>query len=1082
MSPAPPLSGVKCPLLLLVVMTSFSHCLSSNTTIHYYVHPDNSSTHLCPALSVICETLDYYSSVLHSLNDSDVVLCFLPGDHILREPLTLSSASSLTLTSLKQDPNSVVIDCRAHIYLSYMERVAVRELTFTTRDIKYQAFNTPTLGLRAVAGFSLTDSILTHFTDIFLQSLSTEVEVNISLVSNTMAGNRIGSGLFRFLNSSVHFSGNTVQNNTFESSVMVYEKSSVSLIGNVFVNNTGLEGCISPLILANSSIICLWDNTFVQTKGPVFFSFSSVLSFKGHIEFSGNLACYGTIVAAGRTVLMFGGSTSFVNNTATILGGAMLLTRQAKMHLQQNSSVLFDGNMAGNRGGALYLDGDSDCSPGSENICFMEYESETFSIVFQNNRAVRAGDSIYYGGAITACQLNAQRHQNILLPQNDAATSSVSSDPTQLCLCNDTGIVCCPSGDPSFSESCAVLQEAGTVYPGQKVTLQVVAVGQTFGTTPATVSSYLATNNNMTRQLVYTPTLSHNLENSPPTLATLNASCTAIHYSLNSVNEYEDIVLFPSGVCRVYSKLRVRVHINTSCPPGFELSQESNSCICETRLRELNSSIAHIFCDINHEAIQHFGSIWVGYSTKYNSQSHLILHKGRCPLDYCTVRQQVTFSLNNTDAQCRYNRSGLLCGRCSEGLSTVFGGTSQCKECSNTHLALLVPFAVAGIALVAFLFLLRFTVSYGTLNGLIFYANVVQVNRRALFPAGQTNILTVFIAWLNLDLGIETCFYNGMDAYSQTWLQFVFPFYILGLAALIVLISNRSRRVTKILGSNPVAVLATLFLLSYLEIFRTISAVLFLTTLEYPEGALHTVWALDGNVPFVSKKYLGLFCFTVAILLVFFIPLTIFLLIGQSFYSCKIKGLSWSTTLRLRALLEAYYAPYKWRHRYWFGLLLVTRVGITVLVFVSVGNIKSIIDQAFVVISGIICLVFLGLIWGWLMQGIHQKWYLDLLDGSFLINLGILSLVTYNNLIVGGEQGYATYTSVGIAFVTFIGIVVYHVYLIVHRTETVQSCIANRVRKPTVVDAMSRDINERNRSTTALRESLLEGDYTSTSL
>ena len=39
---------------------------------------------------------------------------------------------------------------------------------------------------------------------------------------------------------------------------------------------------------------------------------------------------------------------------------------------------------------------------------------------------------------------------------------------------------------------------------------------------------------------------------------------------------------------------------------------------------------------------------------------------------------------------------------------------------------------------------------------------------------------SVFLALLNLDFGIETCFYNGMDAYGKTWLQFVIPVYIFG--------------------------------------------------------------------------------------------------------------------------------------------------------------------------------------------------------------------------------------------------------------------------------------------------------------
>ncbi len=60
------------------------------------------------------------------------------------------------------------------------------------------------------------------------------------------------------------------------------------------------------------------------------------------------------------------------------------------------------------------------------------------------------------------------------------------------------------------------------------------------------------------------------------------------------------------------------------------------------------------------------------------------------------------------------------------------------------------------------------------------YANVVNTFNDALFPSNTLSwiIVKVFISWLNLDFGISTCFYEGLDAYSYTWLQFVFPFYL----------------------------------------------------------------------------------------------------------------------------------------------------------------------------------------------------------------------------------------------------------------------------------------------------------------
>ena len=175
----------------------------------------------------------------------------------------------------------------------------------------------------------------------------------------------------------------------------------------------------------------------------------------------------------------------------------------------------------------------------------------------------------------------------------------------------------------------------------------------------------------------------------------------------------------------------------------------------------------------------------------------------------------------NSQDQCDFNRNGVLCGSCRPGLSLVLG-TSQCRQCSNIYLLLLIPFGLAGIVLVLILLKCNLTVSTGTINGLIFYVNIVQANKTAFFPTGSNStfvhILSVFISWLNLDLGIETCFAEGLNTYYRTWLQFVFPVYIWSIIGLIILTSRYSIRVSKWTSSNTVSVLATLFLLSYAKL------------------------------------------------------------------------------------------------------------------------------------------------------------------------------------------------------------------------------------------------------------------------
>ena len=167
-----------------------------------------------------------------------------------------------------------------------------------------------------------------------------------------------------------------------------------------------------------------------------------------------------------------------------------------------------------------------------------------------------------------------------------------------------------------------------------------------------------------------------------------------------------------------------------------------------------------------------------------NTFEGLILHAG-CPFDYC-VDTPVSIQVHSLDVQCNYNHSGTLYGSCKHNLSIAFG-TLHCIPCSNIYITLFVPFAFAGILLVAMLLLLNLSIANGMINGLIFYANIIQANRSTFFPSKEhSDILPISISWINLDLGMETCFYDGMSIYAFTWLQFIFPFYVWLLIALII--------------------------------------------------------------------------------------------------------------------------------------------------------------------------------------------------------------------------------------------------------------------------------------------------------
>ena len=186
------------------------------------------------------------------------------------------------------------------------------------------------------------------------------------------------------------------------------------------------------------------------------------------------------------------------------------------------------------------------------------------------------------------------------------------------------------------------------------------------------------------------------------------------------------------------------------CPLGFEYQNTSMICTCDSKLVKYGIKS----CSIDAQAIWRKNSFWIAIA-----EGGVIVHE-HCPFDYCKP-DSFDLDLEYPDEQCAFYRSGILCGACQNNLSHVFGA-STCRECSSMWALFWVPgIALAGIALVVLPIVLNLTVSVGTINGLIFYANIVRANHATFFPPNTTNsFLSWFIAWINLDLGNETCFYQ----------------------------------------------------------------------------------------------------------------------------------------------------------------------------------------------------------------------------------------------------------------------------------------------------------------------------------
>ena len=825
---------------------------------------------------------------------------------------------------------------------------------------------------------------------------------------------------------------------TFGGAIMITATNNCTMKNITLENNSAEYG--GGMAALDSELEILKNNVFRNNRasygGGLYVHNSHVgLNGKGIITENTVTAGGGGIYTSSSSLLL--NDTLMITNNSALNGGGLLLSGESKFFFEQGLAIHFINNSARSTGGAIKVEESNPlayCTPYKSPIfdvsssdCFFQVKHEQsqippspefFDIVdainvrmyFVKNSAVEAGDDLY-GGAVDICKLNSEYLIGSFLNDTqvrfggsyfDAIIKSekkpaVSSAPLHICTCKDGLPTCTGSYHPE------------PVYPGGTLEVPVIALGQRNGTTPAVIQ-VTDTANIRLSSLEY----SQHIDN----------SCNILKYTIHSraTGTTQEMTLYAQGPCPPTQTNTLTVTMNIQhCPPGFQLSIEDPICICAERLRQFTNT-----CLVDSTTVlrEHNAEFWVGYDSDNESRG-LILHP-HCLFDYCTS-QETYLVVVDSDKQCNYNRSGLLCGRCGENLSLVLG-SSRCLQCSNSYLSLLVAFTFAGIALVLLLLVLRLTVAAGTINGLIFYANIIAVNSAIFFqpqitnvPTLQTaNVLSVFIAWLNLDLGIETCFYNGMDAYAKSWLQFLFPLYVWALVGMTIVGSYYSGRVARVFGRNPIAVLATLFLLSYAKLLRTVIAVLSYTSLEYPNNKQIAVWLYDGNVRYLSGKHIPLFTAAMVCLIFLFLPYTMLLIFSQWLQAkSHLKIFSRINSRYVKPFLDAYHAPYTNNHRYWTGLMLLLRFVLFLVSAVNVLGDPSVNLLAIASITAAILPIILG-------SRIYKTWSLGLLETSFILNLTILAVATLYTRPSGGNQNAVTFTSVGIAFATFTGIVIYH--------------------------------------------------------
>lgn len=657
--------------------------------------------------------------------------------------------------------------------------------------------------------------------------------------------------------------------------------------------------------------------------------------------------------------------------------------------------------------------------PTREEVCISSYAR------FENNTASDSGGTLY-GGLLDRCTVSiyADIYGNLSPEQTNRVSyfseindKELSSAAVRVCFCTADG-----------ESDCSYEPPPKRIEKGRKFSMSIVAVD--------------SVNHTLSNVTIQTTLLSKSGglgEDQISQYTNLNGSCTELHFEVYSLNEQEELILFADGPCKdaIPSQKRFKIHFTPcKCPVGFQpkLSQPTRcECECDSKLDKYISGCNPLTAELVRR-----GNSWIAWiktsqnATKSSDNYHYLIYPN-CPLDYCQPPSvTVMYSLitpNGMDAQCANGHSGKLCGACNPSLSLSLG-SSHCVPCRSHWPAvmcgLIIAAIVSGAVLIAIIMTLKMNVATGTFNGLIFYANVVNANASIFLPFPKSNILVVFIAWLNLELGYEGCFFDGMDAYWKTLLYLVFPLYLITLVLLIIYISEHYTWFARLFeGKDPVAALATLILLSYVKLIQVIITTFSFSILKYPNNdTFEVVWLPDATVGYLQGKHIALFIIAFLILIIG-VLFTAILSSWQWLISSKFKLVKCIVKYhKLHMLMDTYHAPYTFQTRYWTGLLLLVRA---VLYISSAVNVSR--DPKVNILITAVAMCALLLLYIYLKRNVYRKWQLNLLELSCYVNLLLFCLAKFFTLAGNHEQTVIAYISVSFSVLLFAIICAYHFYV-----------------------------------------------------
>ena len=388
---------------------------------------------------------------------------------------------------------------------------------------------------------------------------------------------------------------------------------------------------------------------------------------------------------------------TFNNNTAETGGGIALY--DSWMTVSHGSQLIFRNNTALTDGGAIYVHQSEDLYVPHAHNCFIRYENVTCppwywdSMFHFSGNKVNSNNNSIYATSIIPCVWNYSIH-------------------------SDLKNTFCKWGNWSFN------------HP-QNCTEHIATAVSKFGSTQSSIHVAPGV---PTDFVVVEDELGHKIQKVTITPMLWPASTDyKVRYNDDGLvlfgprNRMLNVLIQVDGNRNIFKMINVTVG---SCPPGFVFA--NTSCECYENKREFlqchgrswNVSLMRGFC-VSFSEINHHNQTVLGRCMF--SDSIRSLHDSK----YYPLPMQEEY-LDEDFCQ-RFNRTGLLCGQCMDGLSIdVLSETFDCHNCYSSFKNWVIFLTVGGLPpLVLFLVILLFHISFigGSTNGFIFLCQVLSLSQ-----------------------------------------------------------------------------------------------------------------------------------------------------------------------------------------------------------------------------------------------------------------------------------------------------------------------------------------------------------------